>query len=114
MGRIGVTQTLTQIGNGPVSGKCERHSRKLSHFGATEIWRCLMKLALTTMTALLWADGALAHVGHLAEVAGHGHWLGAAAIGAAIALGAWAAAKGKKDGDSVDDDAEHEEELQEA
>ena len=46
---------------------------------------------------------ALAHPGHLAEVAGHGHWLGAAALGAAIALGAWAALKGKKTAGEVQD-----------
>lgn len=39
---------------------------------------------------------ALAHPGHLAEVAGHGHWLGAAAIGAAIAIGLVAGLKGRK------------------
>ena len=73
-----------------------------------------MKLALTSLFAVLWANAAVAHVGHLAEVAGHGHWIGAAAIGAAIALGAWAASKGKKD-EAREDEAELEdEELQEA
>jgi hypothetical protein len=89
-------------------------ARALSCFGANKTRRCLMKLTLISLTALLWANAAVAHVGHLAEVAGHGHWLGVAAIGAAIALGALAAAKGKKEEASVDDDAEHEEELQEA
>jgi len=37
---------------------------------------------------------ALAHIGHLGEVAGHGHWIAAGAVGAA-ALAAWLAAKGK-------------------
>lgn len=55
-----------------------------------------MKEILTFLTALVWATAAAAHPGHLAEVAGHGHWLGAAALGAAIALGAWAALKDKK------------------
>lgn len=57
-----------------------------------------------------------AHTGHLAEVAGHGHWLGAAAIGAAIAIGLWAAAKGRKDAEASDmQDAEPEiEDAQEA
>lgn len=36
-----------------------------------------------------------AHPGHLAEVAGHGHWLGAAALGAAIAIGMLAGLKGR-------------------
>lgn len=42
---------------------------------------------------IFFAGPALAHIGHLGEVAGHGHWLGAAALGAAIALGLW---QGKK------------------
>ncbi|MEO0372615.1 MAG: DUF6732 family protein [Pseudomonadota bacterium] len=55
---------------------------------------------------------ALAHPGHLAEVAGHGHWLGAAALGAAIAIGLWAGLKGRKsDADEVSDDADEAEEA---
>lgn len=74
-----------------------------------------MKTLLTTGIALLWAASAAAHPGHLAEVAGHGHWLGAAAIGAAIALGAWSALKGKKDAAAQDDEElEGSEELEEA
>lgn len=74
-----------------------------------------MKPLMTVCFSLLWANAATAHVGHLAEVAGHGHWLGAAALGAAIALGAWSALKGKKDEASDADEAElDEEELQEA
>lgn len=74
-----------------------------------------MKTNALTVVLLLVAGRAEAHPGHLIEVAGHGHWLGAAAIGAAIALGAWAALKGKKDEASDADDAElDEEELQEA
>ncbi|MEO0750556.1 MAG: DUF6732 family protein [Pseudomonadota bacterium] len=45
---------------------------------------------------LLLGSPALAHPGHLAEVAGHGHWLGAAAIGAAIAIGLYAGLRGRK------------------
>jgi len=58
-----------------------------------------MKTILFSASALFAAGaatGALAHPGHLAEVAGHGHWLGAAAIGAAIAIGLWAGLKGRK------------------
>lgn len=74
-----------------------------------------MKSSLIACVLVLWANSALAHVGHLAEVAGHGHWLGAAALGAAIALGAWSALKGKKDEDSDADEAElDDDELQEA
>ncbi|WP_375688940.1 DUF6732 family protein [Pseudooceanicola sp. LIPI14-2-Ac024] len=59
---------------------------------------------------------AAAHPGHLAEVAGHGHWLGAAAIGAAIAIGLWQALKGRKDAapDEAEADEGAEPELQDA
>lgn len=40
---------------------------------------------------------AQAHPGHLAEAAGHNHWIAGAAIGAAIAIAIWAGLKGKKD-----------------
>jgi len=74
-----------------------------------------MKLIMTTLALAAVATQAAAHPGHLAEVAGHGHWLGAAAIGAAIALGAWAALKGKKKESSEAEEVElDEEELQEA
>ncbi|MBY6157839.1 DUF6732 family protein [Pseudooceanicola nitratireducens] len=52
------------------------------------------------------AAPAQAHVGHLSEVAGHGHWLGAAAIGAAIAIGLWQGLKGKSDAQDDQDGAE--------
>ncbi|MEL7254490.1 MAG: DUF6732 family protein [Pseudomonadota bacterium] len=57
-----------------------------------------------------------AHPGHLAEVAGHGHWLGAAALGAAIAIGLYAGLKGRKTKaeDSVEDAGEDAEDTQEA
>ncbi|MGI3169303.1 DUF6732 family protein [Pseudooceanicola sp. C21-150M6] len=54
-----------------------------------------MRIALALLMTLA-ASPALAHVGHLGDVAGHDHWLGAAAIGAAIAIGLWQAAKGRK------------------
>ncbi|MEM7599617.1 MAG: DUF6732 family protein [Pseudomonadota bacterium] len=60
---------------------------------------------------------AFAHPGHLAEVAGHGHWLGAAAIGAAIAIGLYAGFKGRKakaEEVSDEDVAEESPESQEA
>jgi len=50
----------------------------------------------TLAAALVAPAAAQAHPGHLAEVAGHGHWLGAAAIGTAIALGLWAGLKGRR------------------
>lgn len=67
-----------------------------------------------TILALLIAGPAAAHPGHLAEVAGHGHWLGAAAIGAAIAIGLWQALKGRKDRDMDESEELSDEELQDA
>ena len=70
---------------------------------------------LTILTAALAASAAQAHPGHLAEAAGHNHWLGAAAIGAAIAIGLWKAAKDRKqaaesdEADAADADAEPQE-----
>lgn len=56
---------------------------------------------------------ALAHVGHVAEVAGHAHWIGlAAAVGAAV-LGAWLAG-GKADKAEDQDETETTEEEQTA
>lgn len=73
-----------------------------------------MKYAMI-IPALLVGSMAQAHVGHLGEVAGHGHWLGAAAIGAAIAIGLWAGLKGKSDkADDAEVEETSDEELQEA
>mgnify|MGYP001217588079 CR=1 FL=1 len=38
---------------------------------------------------------AAAPPGHLAEVAGHGHWVAGATIGVAILVGLWASLKGR-------------------
>jgi len=68
-------------------------------------------------TAICFGSTAQAHTGHLAEVAGHGHWLGAAAIGAAIAIGLWASLKDRKareEASSEDEGELPDEELQEA
>ena len=51
------------------------------------------------LIAILFPLPALADPGHIADVAGHSHWIGLAAAGAAIAIGAWLAggkAKEKK------------------
>lgn len=56
----------------------------------------IFSFVATSVAALTAGAAAEAHPGHLAEVAGHGHWLGAAAIGAAIAIGLWAGLKGRK------------------
>lgn len=73
-----------------------------------------MRFALTILIAMS-AGPAMAHIGHLGEVAGHGHWLGAAALGAAIALGLWQGLKGKAQAQGEDDaDDATDEEPQEA
>lgn len=68
-----------------------------------------MRIAIALIMTLS-AGPAMAHIGHLGEVAGHGHWLGAAALGAAIALGLWQGLKGKA---AADDEAEEAEPLPE-
>ena len=56
------------------------------------------------------AGPALAHVGHLGEVAGHSHWI---ALGAIILAGAVAAlgSKGRKDDEVEAEDPQGEEEA---
>ncbi|MCV6604400.1 MAG: hypothetical protein OIF34_03775 [Porticoccaceae bacterium] len=67
------------------------------------------------LPAILLAGTAEAHPGHLAEAAGHGHWLGAAAIGAAIAIGLWVGLKGRRNkAEEAETDEAGDEELQEA
>jgi len=75
-----------------------------------------MKFATFPIT-LLAATAAQAHPGHMAEVAGHGHWLGAAALGAAIAIGLWAGLRSRKDAQASDNETGDEatdDEVQEA
>ncbi len=64
---------------------------------------------LTTILAL--ATGpAVAHPGHLGELAGHSHWiaLGLGALAGSIAL--WAGLKGCKSDDTTDADSEEQQE----
>jgi len=49
---------------------------------------------------ILSSSPALAHVGHLGDVAGHDHWVAGAAIGAAVLVGLWGALKGAKTRDT--------------
>lgn len=63
------------------------------------------RFAICLVPSMLAGTAVQAHPGHLTEVAGHGHWLGAAAIGAAIAIGLWGVARGRKSAE-VSDDAE--------
>jgi hydrogenase/urease accessory protein HupE len=68
---------------------------------------------LTTISLILLPSAVSAHVGHLGEALGHDHLLGAAAIGAAIALGLWASLKGTKktDEEVADEDVEEAQET---
>ena len=72
-----------------------------------------MKYA-TIILGLTAGGAAQAHTGHLAEVAGHGHWLGAAALGTAIAIGLWASLKGKRGNADADSEEPPEDDVQEA
>jgi hypothetical protein len=56
---------------------------------------------------------AFAHLGHLADAAGHAHWIGLAAGAAAAAAAAWGL-RGRKDDEVEDVSEECDEELQEA
>lgn len=66
--------------------------------------RLCLPLALILLPAV-----AQAHPGHLADLAGHDHWVAGAAIGAAVLAGLWGALKGKGRSDPdepADDDDE--------
>lgn len=68
-----------------------------------------MRLILSILLMLA-APPAMAHIGHLGEVAGHGHWiaLGGIAIAGAIAL--WGGRKKPQEEDADDPSEEIEEE----
>lgn len=51
--------------------------------------------AILTLSLILPADVASAHVGHVAEAAGHSHWVAGAVIGIAVVAGLYGALKGK-------------------
>lgn len=67
---------------------------------------------LAILFAML-ATPAFAHVGHVGEVAGHGHWIAVGALGAA-ALAAWLAAKSRGKKAQSKPDAEEERDEAEA
>ena len=73
--------------------------------------RALVILLITLVPGL-----AVAHPGHLAEVAGHDHVIAGVAIGVAIGVAVWGALKGKRDDEAEDAEEENVEdgELQEA
>ncbi|NNK78328.1 MAG: hypothetical protein HKP40_06410 [Litoreibacter sp.] len=55
-----------------------------------------MKALFPACAVVLAASPVTAHVGHLGELAGHGHWVAGAAIGIAAAITLWGALKGDK------------------
>lgn len=70
------------------------------------------------LIALFLPAPALAHVGHMGEYAGHDHWVAGAAIGIAVGIGLWQAAKDRKarqtDADSQPEDEDTSPEEQSA
>lgn len=78
------------------------------------LWRHANKdltMRILSLIFLTFATGASAHPGHIVDVAGHGHWVGAAAIGLAILVGLWGKAKGRE---ATDEEGEAEIEEEEA
>ncbi|MCA8884826.1 MAG: hypothetical protein KDA50_13920 [Rhodobacteraceae bacterium] len=61
-----------------------------------------MRLLLITFVLSSVPGLALAHPGHLTDLAGHDHWVAGAAIGVAVVLGAWTALKGRRKSDRAD------------
>lgn len=72
-------------------------------------------MRLTFALILTFTTGpALAHIGHLSDIAGHGHWAAAGAIAIALGIAALGARKGKKtavEDVAEDDDITDEEEA---
>lgn len=66
----------------------------------------LLSRFCVTVLAVASAAPVGAHPGHLADVAGHDHWVAGAAIGLAIALGLYGVLKGKKAQDASKAEAE--------
>ncbi|MDE0970255.1 MAG: hypothetical protein OSA51_12770 [Octadecabacter sp.] len=68
-----------------------------------------MRLILVLFT-LPAANPAMAHIGHLGDIAGHGHWAAAGAIAIALGIAALGARKGKtRDTDATDEKTTDEE-----
>lgn len=55
-----------------------------------------MGRSLAVVLAVMGPGVALAHPGHLSDVAGHDHWVAGAAIGTAVVLGLWAGLRARK------------------
>ncbi|MEO0329921.1 MAG: DUF6732 family protein [Pseudomonadota bacterium] len=64
----------------------------------------------TLVTLLIFLNSSLtanAHVGHLGELAGHAHWVGAGAVIVAGAIAAWLGTR-KKDDQEISEEADDE------
>ncbi|MEM5474179.1 DUF6732 family protein [Hoeflea sp. AS60] len=53
-------------------------------------------LVLSFVGSVFFTHAALAHGGHVGDLAGHSHWVGWAAAAAAGAIAAWAIKRGSK------------------
>jgi len=71
-----------------------------------------MTRLISTLVLILSASGASAHAGHLADVAGHDHWIAAGAIGLAVLIGLWGALSKEKDEADEDEADESGEEAE--
>jgi hypothetical protein len=91
-GRRGVSRTADPFW-GLDARSLQRRIAATFPFGEKE--RDAMRISVF-LVSLLVGTGAQAHVGHLGELAGHGHWIAAGALGAAIAVAGWNVLKGKK------------------
>ncbi len=68
---------------------------------------------IPALIAVILPQAALAHVGHLGELAGHSHWIALGALGVATAIGLLAG--GRKDQDAEPEEgADTSEEAEEA
>lgn len=71
-----------------------------------------MMMRLLTFVLAVTGGAAQAHTGHIADLAGHDHWVAGAAIGLAILTGIYGALKGESDqAEEPEDDAIEEEEV---
>lgn len=69
-------------------------------------------MAVSALCLFAWQTPAFAHVGHIGELAGHGHLVGIALTGAAIALAGWAVKVGADQSNSDASGEESATELQ--
>ena len=65
-----------------------------------------VSISLTLLAAPLMPQNAQAHIGHIGELAGHGHLLGIGAVAAAAALAAALARSRRRDRDVEDKTAD--------